>query len=83
MPVVLPSAAKSFGLWIERVHVRHAAIREDEDDALRLRREMRRLRRERVSHAGIRFREQLGENARHQQRTANEGAEDFATMEKT
>jgi hypothetical protein len=58
MPIVLPSAAKSFGL-VERVHVRHAAIGEDEDDALGAGRKMRRLRRERIGGRGPRVGQQV------------------------
>src|SRR5688572_20136948 len=36
-------------LMIERVHVRHASIRENENDALGLRRKMRRLWRQRIT----------------------------------
>ena len=66
---------KQLGFRIEGVHVRHAAIREDEDDALRLRRKMRLLRRKWIDLAlGEQFRQQAG----HEQRSAHQGAQDFA-----
>ena len=68
------------GLRVERVHVRHAAIREDEDDALRLRGEMRRLRREWIADCG--GGEEFGKNSRHHQRTADEGLEEQASFHK-
>ena len=67
-------------LGVERVHVRHAAGREQEDDALRLRREVRRLRRERIGRRRRRVgRQQLRQDAGQQQRAADQRAEDVAT----
>src|SRR4051794_6294695 len=51
---------KEFRFRVERVHVRHAAIRKDEDDLLRFRRKMGDFRRERVRGVG------LGEKLRNQ-----------------
>ena len=65
---------KQLGFEIERVHVRHAAIREDEDDPLRLRRKMRLFRSERIARV---LGQQLREQARHEERAADKRAEKF------
>ena len=62
LPVVLGEPR----LVVEGVDVAHAALHEEEDDALRPRREMRRLRRERIDRRGARLllRREAGERER-------------------
>ena len=67
-------------LGVEGVQVRDAAGHVEEDDALRLAREVRRFRGERVGGAvaaGV-LGEQVREDGRHRQRAADEGADEVA-----
>lgn len=66
-------------LVVEGVHVRDAAIGEDEDHPFGARRAMRLLGRQRVGRGAGRLSEQLREDARHQQRASDETLQDVAT----
>jgi hypothetical protein len=73
----LPVQVEQRGLVIERLEMREAAREEDEDHALRLRRVMRRLGRQRVRLRVIRH--QLPEDAGEHQRAAHQGADRVTT----
>ena len=66
-------------LVVEGIDVRDAAAQVQKDDALRLRREMRRLRRERILRRGGRG-HQFGKDARQHERPAEERAEGVAAV---